>query len=813
MARTTGNISGPQPKLPQKDLKLATGARDEVLKAARLSADRLGPKAKELSKALVEEFAKAGGHPSDEALADALSRLREAAKEDGAVKLRTRLPRLPTGNAAKIPKRLSNGEFFQESGGKLVLHATLAAPEHGVGKLLKNLGIDPKDLPQNVADMLREALGSNKSDTLEKKTWNDLVQVLPRYSPKLAEASTSAVEQTSKVAQTQKTTSAPAPTPNEPMGEAPTRNQGLEATAPESTGTGNKNNAIALLARNLSQFNKAKSGSAEHAKLATKIADAFAEQAEASGGKKLTAEERKKIELVLHKVLEADSTAPGGELRITGVAANAFRELAAIKEAQSGGDAGVVGIAAQITSAMDKALSAANPAKVDEILAREPGKKKLADSLDELAGFALGNLINAELGRPVEEPNSDLLGKMTGLLGNLGGPEAKKVAKQLNAELRPGSPAARALEKGKAKLEAGAQAQITPELRKSAEAELARIAQMGPPESPLRSLDPKSPEGKRVVGALAQIIGGAKNDKEIIAKAADYFREQTGIPHPRLESVKALLASGIGAGGEGEAERVAMMKADALTQITLFAANPEQYLAALQPHLDLAATRTPDSFDPFKVDVGQLRTGAPHQFGIAGITGSGNPRDAGSQRAQLYAQRSAVISMVLNDPCLSIEDKIFLFMMWFAAFADEERKIKMEELAELDRMDAEKHQLLQRNQDGLKNVQERSGQLQVEHEKAEKALTDAKAGGDPDAIKKAEAAVVASGKRVVENDNKRQQLEGDIDRLQRETQEAPKSREILLFELDRITQLRGNIMDMAKHFLEDSHRRIKEIMR
>ena len=53
----------------------------------------------------------------------------------------------------------------------------------------------------------------------------------------------------------------------------------------------------------------------------------------------------------------------------------------------------------------------------------------------------------------------------------------------------------------------------------------------------------------------------------------------------------------------------------------------------------------------------------------------------------------------------------------------------------------------------------------------------------------------------------------EVDRLKNETSEAPKSREVLLFELDRISQLRGNIMDMARHFLEDSHRRIKEIMR
>lgn len=798
MTRPTGNISGPQKKPAGAAAKLAQGARDEVLKAAGLSLEQLGPGAKALAKGLLEEFAAKGGRPSDDELADAAARLREAAKADGAVVLRARTPRMPAGKAAQIPKPLGDGGFVKEQGGKLLLHPTLAAPEHGVAKLLKSLGIDPQNLPPNVADVLNEALRANTSDQLQDKTWKALVQVLPKHSPKLQEV-TAAAQPTA----VNKAESPVAPTPKAPIEEAPTRNKGLEAKAPESTGTGNKNNAIALLARNLSAFNKAKPNSPELAKLTTEMADAFAAQHEASTGKKLSAGEYAQVKQALAKVLKPGPLSPDGNVRITDVTANVFRELASLESARNGGVVSPsTALSSEMADVINKALSGEDPKQIDLLLARDPNKKKLADGLDQLAAEGINALVSAELGRPSEPISDAVLGKLSGMVRQLGGPAGEKLSGAVDSTVRQGTAAARALQKGMRGLESGATANISPELRARAETALKELANLGGSESPLHGIDPKSKEGKRVIGALAQVLGQSKTDADVIAKAADYFKQQTDIAHPMLEHSKALAQSG----AITDPEQLAFGKAVALTQTALFAANPEQYLAGMQAQLNQSATQGPTPFDHRRIDVGQFR-------GIPALTGQGMPNDANGRKAQLYAQRSMAINSVLNDPSLSIEDKIFLFMMWFAAFADEERKIKMEEIANLDRIDAEKHEVLRRNRESLSNVKERSGELVAGHEMAKKNLEEAKAGGDPKAIDAAQRAVDLSAKQVAQNDAKRAEIEQNINRLQTETEEAPKSREILLFELDRITQLRGNIMDMAKKFLEDSHRRIQQIMR
>lgn len=795
MTSPTGNIRGPQKKPAGEAARLAKGAQDEVLKAAGLSVDRLGPSAKAVAKALLEEFTAKGGRPSDAELAAAETRLREAAQQDGAVTLRTRLPRMPAGKAAQIPKPLSDGGFVKKQGDKLILHPSLATPDHGVAKLLKALGIDPQNLPPNVAHVLDDVLRSNTSDQLQEKSWKALVQVLPQHSPKLQEAAAKPT--------VSKTEAPVAPTPKATIGEAPTRNKGLHANAPESTGTGHKNNAIALLAQNLSRFNKAKLDTPELAKLTTEIADAYAAQLEASTGKKLSAGEYAQVKQALAKVLKPSDQSPDGNVRITDVVSNVYRELAAVEAAQKGGEASPsTALAATLAEAINKAVSSEDPKSMDAFLAREPNKRKLVNGLDDLAAAGISSLISAELGQPVTPPSDAVLGKLSGIVSERGGAAGKKLSAVVDSTVRKGTASARALEKGMRSLESGAAAPISPELRARAEAALKELANLGGPESPLHGIDPKSKEGKRVVAALAQVLGEAKTDVEVIAKAADYFKQQTDIAHPMLEHGKAMAQSG----AVTDPEQLAFAKAVALTQTALFAANPEQYLAGMQAQLNQSSAQPPAPFDHTRIDVGQFR-------GIPALTGQGMPNDANGRKAQLYAQRSMAINAVLNDPSLSIEDKIFLFMMWFAAFADEERKIKMEEIANLDRIDAEKHEVLRRSRESLKNVKDRSGELVAGHEMAKKNLEEAKAGGDPKAIEAAQRAVDTSAKQVAQNESKRAELEDKINRLQTETEEAPKSREILLFELDRITQLRGNIMDMAKKFLEDSHRRIQQIMR
>lgn len=798
MTRPTGNISGPQKKPAGGAAKLAQGARDEVLKRAGLSLKELGPGARTVADALLRAFAAKGGLPPEADLSNAVARLSKAAEQDRLDVLRAQVPGFPSDGASSLRLRFQNGDFVKEQRGKFILHSSLCGADHGVAKLLKSLGFDPKDLPSAAATILNDKLKANSSAHLQGKTWKALVADLPQHSPKLKEAS-----QVTASGPVNKTEAPAAPTPKALIDETPTRNKGLEAKAPESTGTGNKNNAIALLAQNLSRFNKAKPNSPELAKLTKEIADAYAAQLEASTGKKLSTAEYTQVKTALAKVLKPSDLSPDGNVRISDVTANVYRELAAVESAQNGGNVSpATAMASDVADSINKVISAEDPKLVDQLLARDPNKKKLVDGLDQLAAEGITLLLGAELGRPMEPISDELKGKLSGIVKALGGDAGTKVGEVVDATTRKGTASSRALEKGMRGLESGAARPISPELRARAEKTLEELAKLGGPESPLHGIDPKSKEGKRVIGALAQVLGEAKTDAEVITKAADYFKQQTDIAHPLLEHQKAFAQSG----ATTDPEQLALAKAVALTHTALYAANPEQYLGGMQAQLNQSAARAPAPFDHTRVDTGQFR-------GIPSLTGQGTPNDANGRKAQLYAQRSMAISAVLNDPSLSIEDKIFLFMMWFAAFADEERKIKMEEIANLDRIDAEKHEILRRNRESLTNVKDRSGELVAGHEKAKQALEEAKTGGDPEAIKAAERAVQESAKRVAQNDNKRAELEQTINRLQTETEEAPKSREILLFELDRITQLRGNVMDMAKKFLEDSHRRIQQIMR
>lgn len=74
---------------------------------------------------------------------------------------------------------------------------------------------------------------------------------------------------------------------------------------------------------------------------------------------------------------------------------------------------------------------------------------------------------------------------------------------------------------------------------------------------------------------------------------------------------------------------------------------------------------------------------------MPGMTYGGRPSDAVNPEQLTIQQRRAVkCGEILADPALTIEDKIFLFMMWFVAFSDEEREKKLQELVQMDRKTA-----------------------------------------------------------------------------------------------------------------------------
>jgi cell division protein FtsB len=56
-------------------------------------------------------------------------------------------------------------------------------------------------------------------------------------------------------------------------------------------------------------------------------------------------------------------------------------------------------------------------------------------------------------------------------------------------------------------------------------------------------------------------------------------------------------------------------------------------------------------------------------------------------------------------------------------------------------------------------------------------------------------------------------VESEHAELKRQQDQAPKSREVLFMEIERLNQLRDKIMNMARSILENSNRQIEKIFR
>lgn len=191
----------------------------------------------------------------------------------------------------------------------------------------------------------------------------------------------------------------------------------------------------------------------------------------------------------------------------------------------------------------------------------------------------------------------------------------------------------------------------------------------------------------------------------------------------------------------------------------------------------------------------------------------GEDDDDGLTPAQL---RAIECGAILNDPSLSIQDKVFLFMLIFAAYSDQEREDKLKELTKLDERQAEwdkQRKKLGRTKDAL--VKEH-GDI-VEKMNAKQAKIDSlKASGksdDSDEIKAAKRELEKLGQdkaRVKENiDNTTE----EYDKVGAESNQAPRTREVLFAEVEKITKFRDQMINMARSVIEDANRLIERIFR
>lgn len=185
-----------------------------------------------------------------------------------------------------------------------------------------------------------------------------------------------------------------------------------------------------------------------------------------------------------------------------------------------------------------------------------------------------------------------------------------------------------------------------------------------------------------------------------------------------------------------------------------------------------------------------------------------------SKNLTIQQQRAIQCGEVLADPTLCIEDKIFLFMMWFTAFTDQEREKKLEELVQMDRETARNVKLKDEKQSELKSLQEARGRDEnrlVQAQAKVERLEQAGVGGEE--LQAAQGELQECQTHLAERDAKIRGVEHELSDLNVKNEKAPKSREVLFMEIERLNQLRDKIMNMARSMMENSNRAIEKIFR
>jgi len=208
--------------------------------------------------------------------------------------------------------------------------------------------------------------------------------------------------------------------------------------------------------------------------------------------------------------------------------------------------------------------------------------------------------------------------------------------------------------------------------------------------------------------------------------------------------------------------------------------------------------------------------GASRYGNLAGVTSGRRPEDEFSQKnLTLQQQRVIVCGEILADPALPIEEKVFLFLMWFAAFVDQERVGKMEELVQMDREAARIQKLKDEKSTHLRQLEEAGTKDDARLAQAT-ARVDAlvqMGNPDPQELAAAQREVQACKDTSVQRQEAIAQVRAEVNDLTAKHDAAPKSREVLFMEIERLGQLKDKMMNMVRSMLETSNRQVEKIFR
>lgn len=747
--KITGGLGGvgSGPKVdPQA---LIQKALSDVLQAAgmplNLDPKNLGAKAGAKYAELAQKLQQGTAEPKQ--IAELGRDLRSAALEDQVSGMKL----APfSGSAAQLPAS-TTPLVSKNSDGSFALAGTVGSSTHGLFLLLDKLGFDPRALDANVVDRLESGVRRNFSLSSQGDI-NKLAAQLLELSPnnklrgvELAKTSNASVQQ-SQSAATQ-----------------PVRSGA--AQAPNATGKGTAANALNALITNRLTPNESKTAVTESRKAAV---DALL------GGVEVKPEVRKELEAMLDKVLTDPSNPqqpnPGRVL------SNAFVELSRAtgeRDWMKG-----AAFAHQLQAAIEKV-------PVEQRGAMEQNLAVMAVPLMELAAQAKLNKLTGGAVKLDTKPSADALGALSAMLQSRGIDVGSVDPDKVLREARGGAKqTGNTQQTAETKQTQGAQAsgkvagkdgQFDPK----ALAKAFIHDELG--------VDPKDKNAGKAIAGVEELLAraGSGDPAKVIQAAFDLFKEKTGVDHPYGAQLAQMQLG---------PEQLEVVKKQMMVKAAEAAVDPKALEAAKAAILQAQAQQA----------AGMQGMDGGVGPGIPGFTGMGMPSDMNNpMRGMQVSERAMIGASILRDPALTIEDKLFLFMMYMGMFASQDELKKAEELAELDRSEEARQSTIRKMQTSLQNeTQTRGAAKRAAEDARAKFETVSNQPGVSSADKEAaKREMEATGNAFKMSQEREKALQSDLNTL-KGPQQLPKSREQLTMELRRMEDLKRLFQDMVQALLQ-----------
>lgn len=706
----------------------------------------LGAKAQAKYKEAEQKLQQGAVEPSQ--LAQLSRELRSAALDDQISSLKLAPFSGPAAQlpAATTPLATKNGD------GSFALAGTVGSPTHGLFQLLEKLGFDPRALDANVVDRLDSAVRGRNFSLGSQQSVNQLAAQLLELSPK-AELRGVAPAKTSNasVQQSQSATAQPV--------------RSGAAQAPTATGKGTAANALNALINNRLTPNESKTAVTESRKAAV---DALL------GGVEVKPEVRKELEAMLDKVLTDPSNPqqpnPGRVL------SNAFVELSRAtgeRDWMKG-----AAFAHQLQAAIEKV-------PVEQRGAMEQNLAVMAVPLMELAAQAKLNKLTGGAVKLDTKPSADALGALSAMLQSRGIDVGSVDPDKVLREARGGAKqTGNTQQTAETKQTQGAQA-TGKVAGKDGQFDPKALAKAFIHDE--LGVDPKDKNAGKAIAGVEELLAraGSGDPAKVIQAAFDLFKEKTGVDHPYGAQLAQMQLG---------PEQLEVVKKQMMVKAAEAAVDPKALETAKAAILQAQAQQA----------AGMQGMDGGVGPGIPGFTGMGMPSDMNNpMRGMQVSERAMIGASILRDPALTIEDKLFLFMMYMGMFASQDELKKAEELAELDRSEEARQSTIRKMQTSLQNETQTRGA-------AKRAAEDARAkfetvsnqpgvsSADKDAAKRE---MEATGNAFKMSQERERALQSDLNTL-KGPQQLPKSREQLTMELRRMEDLKRLFQDMVQALLQ-----------